>query len=180
MEVYGKTFTCLCPKESTRIFFWRIFWLLCTQFGPVFGTFFKVSGNQIHLKVLKMQKFWEKMLHSLEKHSERGVVGVYRDCKIWIGCRDSEGYGKKRVTWPNGRKTLTRVHRLAYMAHHNSLKLPTVNNFGETLEVSHLCHNKLCVNPDHLILETPNNNMLRIHCRRAGVCTMAHVLPCIF
>ena len=30
-------------------------------------------------------------------HSLKGLDGVHRDCKIWIGCRDSEGYGKKRV-----------------------------------------------------------------------------------
>ena len=66
-----------------------------------------------------MSKFYEKILISLEKHTIMGVGGGLVDCKMWRGARDKYGYGVKTVTWPNGTKTLAKVHRLAYMAHHN-------------------------------------------------------------
>ena len=38
------------------------------------------------------------------------------------------------------------------------------------LEVSHLCHRKLCINPMHLTLESHDTNQERIHCVLQGFC----------
>ena len=124
-----------------------------------------------------MPNFWEKIVLGLEKHSKSGVGGV--KCQLWTGCKDQKGYGRKRVLWPSGAKTMTRTHRLAFMAHHKTNELPTKNTYGEPMEVSHLCHNKLCINIQHLVLESHTENMSRLHCCKEGVCTMAHAPPCV-
>ena len=90
------------------------------------------------------------------------------------------GYGKKKVTWPDSSKTVSKVHRLSFMVHNKTLDVPTVDSFGEQLDISHLCHTKLCINPLHLTLEKHSINLSRSHCRKAGVCTMAHEPACIF
>lgn len=127
-----------------------------------------------------MQRFTEKILICLQKHTEKGVGGGQIDCHVWNGKKDSYGYGIKKVTWPNGRKSYEKVHRLAYMAHLNNYQLPSTDNFGEQLDVSHRCHEKLCINAEHLTLESHSVNMSRNYCRKTGVCTMAHVPSCVF
>ena len=39
------------------------------------------------------------------------------------------------------------------MAHCKTLDVLTVDSFGEQLDISHLCHTKLCIHPLHLTLE---------------------------
>ncbi|MCU7801217.1 MAG: hypothetical protein KZQ70_14050 [gamma proteobacterium symbiont of Lucinoma myriamae] len=85
----------------------------------------------------------------------------------------------KRITWPSGDQKLVKVHRLAFMAETKLYTLPSSDSFGQQMDVSHLCHNKLCIFPPHLTLETHNINMSRSYCRKAGVCTMAHDPPCM-
>ena len=66
------------------------------------------------------------------------------------------------------------------MVHYKSLDVPTLDSFGEQLDISHLCPTKLCINPLHLTLEKHSVNMSRTHCRVSGVCTMVHEFACIF
>ena len=68
-----------------------------------------------------------------------------------------------------------RVHRLAYMLHHKEWELPP------DMHCSHLCHNSLCINVNHLILETPFVNGNRRQCARENIC-LGHdqAPPCIF
>ena len=128
-----------------------------------------------------MSDFFKKLSICMEKHSEKGVGGGgLGDCTVWVGAKDSYGYGKKKVTWPDGSKTVSKVHRLSFMVHYKTLDVPTVDSFGEQLDISHLCHTKLCINPLHLTLEKHFVNLFRSHCRKAGVCTMAHEPACIF
>lgn len=69
-------------------------------------------------------------------------------CINWTGSVDSKGYGSKRVG--------TRVvgaHRLAYCAA-NGLELSDISG----LVVRHTCDNRLCVNGDHLITGSYQDN----------------------
>ena len=102
------------------------------------------------------------------------------DCTVLVAAKDIYGYGKKKVTWPDGSKTVTKVHMLVLMVHFKTLDVLTVDSLCEQLDISHLCHTKLCINPLHLTLEKHSVNMSRTHCQKAGVYTMEHELACIF
>ena len=67
-------------------------------------------------------------------------------CWLWTGHIDRFGYG---AFWVNGK--VGKAHRVAWV-----LKNGTI---GKGLEVDHVCHNRSCVNPDHLRLATHTENM---------------------
>lgn len=50
----------------------------------------------------------------------------------------------------------------------------------DTDEASHLCHNNHCVNPDHLVWESPNRNRLRGSCEDKNECGCGLDPKCIF
>lgn len=78
----------------------------------------------------------------------------YKDsyCWVWNHSKLNNGYG---IISLNGKRIL--AHRYSYEYFKN--KLPKFVNKG--LEIDHLCHNRLCVNPDHLELVEHKINVLR-------------------
>lgn len=69
-------------------------------------------------------------------------------CWIWIGPRNSDGYGWLSITghW-------RRAHRLVYEQFRGVI--------AAGLTVDHLCRLRACVNPDHLDLVPLKENILR-------------------
>jgi len=89
----------------------------------------------------------------------RGHAGSWREhggyaidptngCWIWQRSTSLNGYGQ---VWHQGR--LQRAHRVFYELY--------VGPIPEGLQIDHTCHNKLCVNPDHLAPVTPLENVRR-------------------
>ena len=80
-------------------------------------------------------------------------------CWYWSGGINNSGYGSLRL---DGKR---------YMAHRLSYEL-TKGKIPEGLEIDHTCHNRICVNPDHLELATHQENChlgswaTRTHCPR--------------
>lgn len=116
-----------------------------------------------------MDDIFNHLRNKLEAKSER--VGGLRGCVLWKGGVGSNGYGFIRVSWPEEGSKVERVHRVALMV---EMRLTRSQFPGANLEVSHLCHEKLCVNPMHLSLEPHATNQERIHCMQQGVCSGAH------
>jgi hypothetical protein len=51
---------------------------------------------------------------------------------------------------------------------------------GQTWEVSHRCHNRLCIRVDHLVYEDPGEHGARKKCASLGRCQCQNTLVCIF
>ena len=71
-------------------------------------------------------------------------------CKLWTGVIQSDGYGSKWITNDKGKKNWYPAHRWVYEQAHG--KLP------KNLVVRHMCHNRACVNLDHLQSGTKKDN----------------------
>jgi hypothetical protein len=67
-------------------------------------------------------------------------------CKTWQGSRSSQGrYG---TIWHNG--TCEFVHRVAFRAAYGELPAGSLDHESNSVEVHHVCGNRLCVEPTHL------------------------------
>lgn len=113
-------------------------------------------------------RFWGEVRNILENPTNLYFVQNTHGCVLWTGPKMNKNgteYGYKYVRMPNQRrKSRQYTHRLAYMYKHATNVLP------RGLDVSHLCHSSLCVNPLHLALEPHHINNNRIHCANAGEC----------
>ena len=86
------------------------------------------------------------------------------NCSLWTGY-SQRNYGVMNIVMPGSNsRTRMRAHRLAYIVYSGILHLPRGH------DVSHLCHNSLCVNFDHLSLEPHNINVGRCRCKRHHLC----------
>lgn len=74
------------------------------------------------------------------------MVCKLNECWIWIGSTKN-GYGQF-TTYKNKNNY---AHRMSYVLFKGEIP--------EGLLVRHKCHNKLCVNPEHLLLGTHQDNM---------------------
>jgi hypothetical protein len=79
---------------------------------------------------------------------------------LHTGMRSDRRYGQSFA----GRSA--NAHQASHMTAKKYIDLP--------LDISHVCHKKLCVNPDHLSHEEHVVNVDREICRRKGQCTFPH------
>ncbi|CAH1797802.1 unnamed protein product, partial [Owenia fusiformis] len=79
-------------------------------------------------------------------------------CTFWGGGVRKDGYGRLSVKWPGSSKfSNTCAHRVSYLVAYPE-------KIGLDGDISHLCHNRCCINPDHLTLEPHTINNTRLIC----------------
>lgn len=78
------------------------------------------------------------------------------DCLIWKGCKTPDGY--PRIT-RNGNNNI-RGHRYLYSQIHGEIQ--------SNLVIRHTCDNRLCINPDHLVIGTILDNVFDRVDRKRG------------
>jgi hypothetical protein len=78
-------------------------------------------------------------------------------CWIWIGPKDSSGYGQIRIGGRSGLMVL--AHRLSFLIH---------SGLYPKRFVLHSCDNRLCVNPGHLHEGDQSDNMREMAERGRG------------
>ncbi len=83
-----------------------------------------------------------KQLNSFEKN-----IDIMEECWLWIGNKLKTGYG---YFWHNGKTEMS--HRVSY-EHWNG-------NIPDGTEIHHKCHNRSCVNPQHLEVLTHRENLM--------------------
>ena len=100
------------------------------------------------------------MMKSTARH-ENGV------CIVYTGY-NQHGYGMIRKTI-GGKFFRIYTHQLAkfHQLHINAIPAGLVS--------SHLCHNKACINPDHIIFEEQLVNNQRNSCKNEGRCKIIHL-----
>jgi len=116
-------------------------------------------------------KQWRDILMAESSIEEGGL-----NCRV-VGARfhnrtQQGGYPIHTVRIPGAANRNVTVARLMYMCCTRSLQLQG--------DISHKCHNRLCVRMDHLILEPRSVNNSRQICNAQKYCTRKHEPQCIF
>lgn len=95
-----------------------------------------------------MDAFFRDLQFKLKKKSKHQPGE--NSCVLWTGNVSYSGYGLQSVKWPVEGRKLEKAHRVALMVERGLTRSQFRDVEGE---VSHLCHNKLCVNTAHLVIE---------------------------
>ena len=74
-------------------------------------------------------------------------------CWLWAGTIDNNGYGKFEVTIERFVRRVFSSHRFSYELYKGPIPAG--------LHIDHLCRVRNCVNPEHLEVVTPRENVLR-------------------
>lgn len=104
-----------------------------------------IHCNETRPEPFKFAKFCSRECHI--RHFT--VIDPISQCWNWNGHVNEKGYGRIGIK-RNRRSLSVSAHRMSY----ETFKDP----IGRGLDILHLCHNRRCVNPDHLSPGTKKEN----------------------
>ena len=109
-----------------------------------------VTHNTYRPRMSRFDEWETEMLSRVQKTGDG-------DWLIWLGAKSSNGYVMIRVKLGGELEPskVIGVHRLMAMRQLGTVVLPA------DLQVSHLCQNKMCVNKEHICLNTDSINQQR-------------------
>lgn len=107
-----------------------------------------------------------KEKYILSKHFDK-YISKCGDCHPWQGRTDKDGYGELRIKF-RGSRICLKAHRVVFALSNPHLVLKSSS------DVSHLCHNRQCVNLQHLSYEPHSVNNNRMPCKLDGECSGHH------
>ena len=100
-------------------------------------------------------------------------MSTNNECVIWTAATTGEKvkYGVVKVRFRCGNRRTVKAHRLSYMLYRRQTFMTA------HLDASHLCHNSLCVNAEHVSLEPHSVNVQRNSCKKTGSCSGHGIYP---
>ena len=84
-------------------------------------------------------------VHPIERFNQKYIIDEKTGCWNWTAALDYEGYAKIRIN----RKTVS-AHRFSYEYY--------VGPIDSKLEICHNCHNRKCVNYNHMRQDSKSSN----------------------
>lgn len=93
------------------------------------------------------------------------------NCLMWTKATNSSGYPQMRITMPDGSYKLVLVSRVVFAFTHDMI-LGGAPNIR--MHMSHLCHERLCLFPGHIVLEPLEVNNDRRTCMSRRFCHGFH------
>ena len=113
----------------------------------------------------------------LQVNAHLTPITNHKNCLFWIGKLDKSLYPEICVGIDGIPPDKVAVHRLIYFSAYPSHVYLDL----QSLQVSHICHQKQCVYWKHLVLEHKDINNQRNSCQKYGFCLKDHKgKPCLF
>lgn len=91
------------------------------------------------------------MIETAKEYLKRRSQVTENRCKVWIGCVQNSGYGHLGPMKLSKLYKVNTAHQLAYIVYKG--------DYDRSLDICHTCHNRLCINPEHLYAGTRKQNM---------------------
>lgn len=104
-----------------------------------------------------IEQLTQQQIHDTHSRMMQGTRTTEKGCQlVQLVPTKAKGYAQVSVKGVADKKVL--AHVLAFWVAHGPFLA------ADGLDVSHLCHNPLCVNPEHLVRESKEANQRRKGC----------------